>query len=76
MPSIIHSTPEHFGKQNSQAIVGVQMACAYVGCTFMPPLFGVIAQYINIALYPYYMLLFAVIMLVMTERLRRVACGK
>lgn len=71
-PSIIHSTPDHFGENNSQAIVGIQMASAYVGCTLMPPLFGLLAQYVTIALYPYFMLFFTVLMLVMTERLRRV----
>ena len=69
-PSIIHSTPDHFGEQNSQAIVGIQMASAYVGCTLMPPLFGLLAQHISIALYPYFMLFFTVLMLVMTELLR------
>ena len=39
-PSIIHSTPANFGAENSGAIIGIQMACAYVGSTFMPPLFN------------------------------------
>ena len=51
------------------------MASAYVGCTLMPPLFGLIAQHISIALYPYFMLFFTVLMLIMTERLR-VVTGK
>lgn len=42
-PAIIHATPAHFGAEYSQAIIGIQMACAYVGTTFMPPLFGVLA---------------------------------
>ncbi len=70
-PSIIHSTPEHFGKQNSQAIVGIQMASAYVGCTLMPPFFGLIAQYISISLFPFYMAFFAVLMLLMAERVNK-----
>jgi len=74
-PSIIHATPDNFGRENSQAIVGIQMASAYVGSTFMPPVFGLIANHISIALYPYFMAAFAVLMLVMTERLNRV-CGK
>lgn len=44
-PSIIHSTPNSFGEDNSQAIIGIQMACAYTGSTFMPPLFGLIASH-------------------------------
>lgn len=69
-PSIIHATPYNFGKENSQAIIGIQMASAYVGSTFVPPLFGVIAQYINIGLYPLYLLAFALLMLFMSERLK------
>lgn len=70
-PSIIHSTPDNFGQENSQAIIGVQMASAYAGSTFMPPLFGLIAQHISSALLPVYLLLLAVLMLVMTEALTR-----
>ena len=66
-PSVIHSTPEHFGAENSQAIIGVQMASAYLGSTLMPPLFGIIAQHASIRLYPAYLLFFALLMLVMTE---------
>lgn len=70
-PCVIHSTPAYFGEENSQAIVGVQMACAYFGTLLMPPLFGVIAQYVTISLYPWYLLLFLVLMVVMHERLRK-----
>ena len=42
-PCIIHSTPEHFGADRSQAVIGVQMASAYVGTCLMPPVFGLIA---------------------------------
>lgn len=66
-PCIIHSTPYDFGKENSQALVGIQMASAYVGSTLAPPVFGVIAQYITISLYPYYLLVFAILMLVMSN---------
>lgn len=70
-PSIIHATPDNFGKENSQAVIGVQMASAYIGTSFMPPLFGIIAQHINIALFPLYLLIFTIIMLVATEKLNR-----
>ena len=52
-PSIIHSTPANFGSENSQAIIGIQMASAYVGSTFMPPLFGFIAH--NFPAHPWYL---------------------
>ena len=70
-PCIIHSTPVNFGKENSQSLVGIQMASAYTGSTLMPPLFGVIAQYIHIGLYPLYLGIFALVMLWMTESLNR-----
>lgn len=70
-PAIIHATPDNFGKENSQAIIGVQMASAYIGSTFMPPLFGFIAERVSISLYPLYILIFAVLMLGMTEILNK-----
>lgn len=71
-PSIIHSTPDNFGAENAQAIVGIQMASAYVGSTFMPPVFGLLAQHISVGLYPLYLLLFAVLMLFMSEKLNKI----
>lgn len=70
-PCIIHSTPVNFGEENSQSMVGIQMACAYTGSTLMPPLFGLIAQYIHIGLYPVFLGIFVVLTLFMTERLNR-----
>lgn len=70
-PSIIHETPSNFGKENSQAIIGIQMASAYTGSTFISPLFGLIAEHINIALYPAFLMIFAVLMVVMIEMLNR-----
>ena len=70
-PSIIHSTPANFGKENSQAIIGVQMASAYVGSTFMPPLFGLIAQHLSLKLFPIYLALLLLALLLMTEGLNR-----
>ena len=68
-PSIIHATPFNFGKENSQAIIGIQMACAYMGSTFMPPVFGIIARKISVALYPAYLMIFALLMIIMSERM-------
>lgn len=70
-PSVIHSTPVNFGKENSQSLVGIQMASAYTGTTLMPPLFGLIAQHISIGLYPLYLGIFTLVMLAMTEALNR-----
>ncbi|MBQ8231879.1 MAG: MFS transporter [Lachnospiraceae bacterium] len=62
-PCIIHSTPEHFGADKSQALIGVQMASAYVGSCLMPPLFGLIANFISASLFPIYLIVFLVIMI-------------
>ena len=70
-PCVIHSTPEHFGAEKSQAIIGVQMACAYVGTCLMPPLFGLIANHISVALMPVYLLAILLLMAVMHERMLR-----
>ena len=70
-PCVIHSTPEHFGADHSQAIIGVQMASAYLGNCLMPPLFGGIADHIHVAWLPVYLLLILVTMAVMHERLLR-----
>jgi fucose permease len=70
-PAIIHSTPANFGKENSQAIVGIQMASAYTGSTFMPPLFGVILNF-DIGIFPFFLLFFAVLMILMSEIVNRV----
>ena len=66
-PCIIHSTPDHFGADRSQAIIGVQMASAYVGTCLMPPVFGLIANNITVALLPAYLILFLILLSVMHE---------
>ena len=71
-PCIIHSTPEHFGAENSQAMVGVQMASAYLGSCIMPPLFGLIANHINIGLFPIYLLVILAVM----AGMYRLSCKK
>jgi MFS family permease len=71
-PSLIHATPDNFGKENSQAIIGIQMASAYVGILIAPAVFGGIAE-TNISFYPFFMLLFALALLGFTERVNRVS---
>ena len=70
-PSIIHSTPDNFGKENSHAIIGIQMASAYVGSTFAPPVFGFLAESVSISIYPFYLILFAALVFIMSEMLNR-----
>ena len=71
-PCIIHSTPLHFGAERSQAIIGVQMASAYVGTCLMPPLFGLIANHISIRLLPVYLLILLALMIYMHELLEKI----
>ena len=66
-PCIIHSTPAYFGAKNSQAMVGVQMASAYLGNCMMPPLFGLIANHIDIGLFPVYLVGILAVMVSMYE---------
>ena len=70
-PCIIHSTPAHFGADKSQAVIGVQMASAYIGTCIMPPIFGLIASHISVGLFPLYLLLILIIMFIMHELLTR-----
>ncbi|MCI8687578.1 MAG: MFS transporter [Lawsonibacter sp.] len=72
-PCVIHSTPDHFGAENSQAIIGVQMASAYLGVCLMPPLFGVLANHISTGLFPFFLLAVLLAMLLTHERLLRVS---
>lgn len=74
-PATIHSTPAHFGAERSQAIIGIQMASAYVGITVMPPIFGLIAQNISVRLMPVFILALLALGAAMYERLNRI-CGK
>ena len=66
-PAIQHMAPANFGKKYSAAVIGLQMAAAYVGSTFMPMIFGLLQQKIGIAIMPTYLLIFAIINFGMLE---------
>ena len=68
-PCIIHSTPGNFGADKSQALIGVQMASAYVGTCAAPPIFGLIANHITTALLPAFLLAILALMVAMHERM-------
>ena len=70
-PCIIHSTPERFGENHSQALIGVQMASAYIGICCMPPLFGILANGIGVWLLPWYTGAILILMAAMCERLNK-----
>lgn len=71
-PSMLHETPRRFGTEASQSVVGIQMACAYTGGMIMPPIAGLIAQYVGMWVYPCFLLVGTIGMLIAAERLRRV----
>lgn len=75
-PCIIHSTPANFGAENSQGIIGIQMASAYVGSTFMPPVFGLIANHISLKLMPLFLAFFFVLLLYMISATEKRCRGK
>lgn len=70
-PAIIHSTPVNFGRRNSQAIIGIQMAAAYTGSTLAPPLFGALSSWAGMGLFPLYLALLMAVGLTMSELLNR-----
>ena len=75
-PSVIHSTPAHFGAENSQAMIGVQMASAYVGTCLMPPVFGLLASRVGIFLFPLYLLTLLALLFIMHEMLIKKDAGR
>ncbi|WP_276869164.1 MFS transporter [Enorma massiliensis] len=71
-PSTIHATPARFGEELALELTGMQMAFAYIGSLAMSPLFGVLAQFVGAWIYPWYLVLFLVVMVVAGERLNGV----
>ena len=70
-PNTIHLTPKRFGASASQAVIGLSMACAYIGTTLVPPIIGTLVSYFSFALYPALLLLLALGLLITTEKLKR-----
>ncbi|MBQ1476547.1 MAG: MFS transporter [Erysipelotrichaceae bacterium] len=72
-PSIIHSTPVRFGKENSQSLVGIQMAFAYTGNTLMPKMFGMLSDHLGVSFYPCFLVMITALMVIMFIRAEKVA---
>ena len=66
-PAIQHMAPQNFGRKNSAAMIGLQMASAYVGSTFMPMVFGLLQEALGIWIMPWYLLIFAFLNIGMLE---------
>lgn len=75
-PCMLHETPTRFGKEHSQTIMGYQMAFAYTGTTFMPPLLGFMASQMTIGIFPIVIVIFAVAMLLSSEKLNIILLKK
>ncbi|GMO15843.1 MAG: MFS transporter [Termitinemataceae bacterium] len=70
-PGLLHETPENFGKENSQKIMGIQMASAYIGTTLMPPVFGRLVSYTGFNIFPIFIGIILIIKIIMAELLNR-----
>lgn len=66
-PAIVHATPGMFGKENSGAIVGYQLAFGYTGSALMPPVFGLLGQHITLGLYPWFLGIFLILTILTTH---------
>ncbi|WP_424767387.1 MFS transporter [Paenibacillus sp. sgz302251] len=68
-PCMLHETPVRFGKEHSQSIMGYQMAVAYTGSTLLPPLLGWFAAHTTIAIFPFFIAAYGIVMLVSSEKI-------
>jgi fucose permease len=70
-PSLLHETPKNFSGEYSQAIMGIQMASAYIGTTLMPPIFGRLASHIGFNIFPIFIGIILILKIIMIETLNR-----
>lgn len=71
-PCMLHDTPKRMGVSLSQSMMGIQMAFAYIGSTFMPPLFGILATKFHTSIFPIYIFLFLIVMIVCVEKIHKI----
>jgi fucose permease len=70
-PAMIHETPARFGEKNSQAAMGLQMASAYIGSTFLPPLAGALSKQFTMSVLPWFLFALVAGMFFFSERTTR-----
>jgi fucose permease len=75
-PCLLHETPVRFGEERSKSLMGIQMAVAYTGATFLPPIFGYVAGISTVAIYPVAILIYTLIMIVCSEKANRIFAEK
>ena len=71
-PNIVQDTPRNYGAENSQAVIGVQMAFAYIGSLFMPTIFGWIAELLGYGVLPVFALAFTAVMIALFNSQQRI----
>lgn len=71
-PSMLHETPNRFGEENSQKIMGIQMAVAYIGSTSFPVIFGFIFSHVSLMLYPFIIGICAITMVICSEKVNNI----
>jgi fucose permease len=70
-PSLLHETPQNFGREYSQAIVGIQMGSAYIGTAIMPPIFGWVSSMLGFKIFPLFIGIILIIKIIMVEKLNK-----
>jgi fucose permease len=75
-PSLLHETPRNFGSEKSQAIMGIQMASAYIGSMIMPPLFGQMASLLSFNIFPFFIGAMLLLFILMVEMMYKRVDGK
>ena len=70
-PAMLHQTPKTFGEENSQVMMGIQMASAYIGSSLMPPVFGFLSSFFSMRLFPFFVAVALLLMTFCTEIVRR-----
>ncbi len=75
-PCLLHETPVRFGEERSRSLMGIQMAVAYTGATFLPPIFGYVAGITSVAIYPIAILIYTLIMVACSEKANRLFADK
>ncbi|MDR2942601.1 MAG: MFS transporter [Treponema sp.] len=70
-PSLIHESPRNFGSEKSPAVIGIQMASAYIGTTLMPPLFGKMTSYFGFNIFPLFIGGILILNILMVELLNK-----
>ncbi|WP_429841174.1 MFS transporter [Brevibacillus sp. FIR094] len=71
-PCMLHDTPERFGKEQTQKLMGYQMAVAYTGATLLPPLLGWLAALTTVSILPFFIAFYIAFMLYGSERVNRI----